>query len=93
LPPSKELLETVPPFGGSTLLTALRNSKGGIFNNHRAITFIPSLLNKAVVTPLPLTRFPFLFIHPDPQEGLPCFSMAFLILNLLAMLREVKAPF
>lgn len=105
--PLRNYWRLFPAFGGSTLLssallrdsersrifTTLRNSRGGIFNNHREITFIPSLLNKAVVTPSPLTRFPFLFIHPDPQEGLPCFSMAFLILNLLAMVREVKAPF
>jgi hypothetical protein len=60
--------------------------------NYRGTTFMPSLLNNAAVTPSPFFSFPFLFIHPHPQDGLFCFSQAFLILNFRAISKEAKAP-
>lgn len=75
----------------NTIIRFPKESGWKLFN-YRGITCIPSFLNRAVVTPLPLNRFPFLFIQPHPHEGLSCFSIAFFILNFFAILREAKAP-
>ncbi len=60
--------------------------------NYREMTFIPSFLNKATVTPSPSTNFPFLLICPHPHEGLLFFIQAIFILNFFAIFREANAP-